>query len=75
MIEIYDNREKGCNVKYLENGTVFESQGLYCMRIEEGIANNAKFNAVDLQTGELKYFDYYSNAVECRNVRLEIDDD
>ena len=75
MIEICDNRDTSCNVRYLENGTVFESQGLYCMRIEEGIANNAKFNAVDLQSGELKYFDYYQSAVECKNVRLEIDDD
>ena len=75
MIEICDNRDTSCNVKYLDNGTVFECQGLYCMRIEEGIANNAKFNAVDLQTGELKYFDYYANAVECKCVRLEIDDD
>lgn len=75
MIEICDNRETSCNVRHLDKGTVFESQGLYCMRIDEGIANNARFNAIDLQTGELKYFDYYSNAVECRNVRLEIDDD
>ena len=75
MIEICDNRETNCNVKYLDNGTVFECQGLYCMRIEEGIANNAKFNAVDLQSGELRYFDYYDKAVECKCVRLEIDDD
>lgn len=75
MIEIYDNREKGCNVKYLDNGTVFECQGVYCIKVGEGIANNAKFNAVDLQTGEFRYFDYHQNVEVCRDVRLEIDDD
>lgn len=75
MIEICDNRDNSCNVRYLDNGAVFECQGLYCMRIEEGIANNAKFNAVDLQSGELKYFDGYATAVECKCVRLEIEDE
>ena len=74
MIEIYDNRNNGGRFSWVEVGEVFECEGLYCIKINESVCNGAKFNAVDLQTGEVRYFNDYQNVTECKNVQLEIDD-
>lgn len=74
MIEIYDNRNGTGRFGWVEEGEVFETDGVYCIKINESVCNGAKFNAVDLQNGELKYFSSSQSVTECRNVQLTIED-
>ena len=75
MVEICDNRESNGRFGILVRGDVFECKGTYAMKIEEvTLGSIGHYNAVDLQSGELRYFDHYSEVTECKEVRLEIEE-
>lgn len=75
MIEIFDNRENAYKFASLDRGDVFECNGTYAIKIDEvTIGSISRYNAVDLQSGELRFFDRYADVTECKEVRLEIDE-
>ena len=75
MIEICDNRESAYKFASLDRGDVFECNGTYAMKIDEvTIGSISRYNAVDLQSGDLRFFDRYADVTECKEVRLEIDE-
>ena len=74
MIEICDNRESAYRFGALNRGDVFDHNGAYAMKIDDVTIGSNHYNAVDLQNGDLLFFDRYANVTECKTVRLEIDE-
>ena len=74
MIEICDNRENAYGFGCLNRGDVFERSGTYAIKIDEVTIGSNHYNAVDLQNGDLLFFDRYTEVTECKTVRLEIDE-
>ena len=53
---------------------MFDHNGAYTMKIDDVTIGSNHYNAVDLQNGDLLFFDRYANVTECKTVRLEIDE-
>ena len=56
----------------LNQGDVFEYNGIYAIKIDEVTRGSKYYNAVDLQSGDLRYFDRYTEISQCKKVKLDI---
>lgn len=76
MIEICDNRNTGYQFKQLYRGDVFCYQDKYAIKIDDVVLKGSitVYNAVDLYNGELLAIGQGAYVVECKDVRLEIDE-
>lgn len=72
MIQVCDNRESMFMFGSLSQGDVFEYNGTYAIKIDEVTRGSKYYNAVDLQSGDLRYFDRYTEISQCKKVKLDI---